>query len=342
MKKLVCLLTISIIAYTSNAQNNYSSADSIHVFYDSLLSTLKSDYLYKNSTNWAAIEAATKENLKQYKTFKSALEQTNVLFDKIKATHCQLYYQDTVIAATYNGPTEKDFSEQWIKKYVTNPTFEVNVLDNHYGYILMPSVMFEDITPEKISFIAQPMYDQIAEVKSKNKLKGWIIDLRFNTGGNIYPMLLALYDFLGDNLVWGVLDINKQDVLEIELSQGKYLENKSEISSIKPIGGLLDTTKTAIITNIATASSGEITAISFKGRKNTLFIGETTTGMTTSNDKKELPFGAFMALTTGFDSDRNGKYYEKITPDIPISKQDNFDNLLMDKNIQEAIKWLNK
>lgn len=342
MKKLFNLFSILLIAFTSNAQTSLSSADSIRVFYDSLFSTLKSDYLYKKSTNWAVIEPEIKENLKQYDTFKNALAETTILFDKINATHCQLFYKDTVITATYNGPNENDFSEQWIKKYITNPAFDVKVLENKYGYVLMPSILFEDITPEKIRSIAQPLYDQIAEIKSKNKLKGWIIDLRFNTGGNIYPMLLALYDFLGDNHVWGVLDINKNEVLKIELSQGKYLENKREISSIKHKGELLDTAKTAIITNIATASSGEITAISFKGRKNTLFIGETTTGMTTTNDKRELPFGAFMALTTGFDSNRNGMYYEKITPDILTSKQDNFENLLSDKNIQEAIKWINK
>ena len=65
-------------------------------------------------------------------------------------------------------------------------------------------------------------------------------------------------------------------------------------------------------------------------------------GRTTTNDKRLLPFGAYMALTIGYDCDRNGVFYDKIVPDILLSKQDNFDNLLLDKNIQEAIKFITK
>lgn len=54
----------------------------------------------------------------------------------------------------------------------------------------------------------------------------------------------------------------------------------------------------------------------------------------------DLPFGAYMTLSMGFDCDRNGKFYEHIVPDIEISKQDNFDDLLVDKNIQEGIKFI--
>lgn len=95
----------------------------------------------------------------------------------------------------------------------------------------------------------------------------------------------------------------------------------------------------AIITNIATASSGEVTALAFKGRENTIFIGEDTNGATTANSVRPLPFGAYMALTVGYDSDRNGDFYEKIIPDVQIIKKDNFDNLLLDGNIQEGIKY---
>lgn len=252
------------------------------------------------------------------------------------------FYKDDQYASTFHGPTEKDFTEQWINKYVTAPTFEAKVIDNNLGYILMSGMNFLDISHENIHNLAQPMYDQIAKIKSEHKIKGWIIDLRFNTGGNVYPMLLALYDFLGDNTVYGMLDINKKLVLTVKLKNGKYFENVENISHINPKGKKMTKTKVAIITGIATGSSGEITAMSFKGRDNTIFIGEPTGGKTTTNDNRELPFGAVMALTVGYDCDRNQHYYDKIIPDVAISKQDNFENLLLDKNIQEAIKWMNK
>ncbi|SHF99717.1 hypothetical protein [Chryseobacterium vrystaatense] len=39
---------------------------------------------------------------------------------------------------------------------------------------------------------------------------------------------------------------------------------------------------------------------------------------------------------------RNGNYYEHIIPDITVSKQDNFNDLLADKNVQEAISFISK
>ncbi len=339
MKSILTLLLISGISIHVNAQVQLSAKDSVNQFYDSLLLLLKSDYLLKKEIDWSKIEHETKKNIQNYVDFKSSLSEATFLFDKIKGTHCQLYYQDTAIFASYNGPTENDFSTQWINKYVTAPSFEVKVLDKKYGYILMPSLFFEDISSENIHAIAQPMYDQITKLKSKNKLKGWVIDLRFNNGGNVYPMLLALYDLLGDNPVWGMLDIDKKQTTKIELAKGVYLENDSTISYITPKGKLMDKMKVAIITNIATGSSGEITAMSFKGRKNTLFIGEPSGGATTTNDNKILPFGCVMALTVGYDCDRNGQFYDKIVPTTNVSKEDNFDNLMLDKNIIEAIKF---
>lgn len=342
MKNILGLIFVLSWAISSNAQTKLTSRDSVNVFYDSLFNTLKSDYLYKNEVEWTLIENETRASLNQFSDFKSSMAQTTILFDKIKATHCQIYYNDTVFTATYNGPTEKDFSEQWINKYITEPNFEVEVLENKYGYILIPAINFEDISLENIHNVSQPLYDEINKIKSSNSLKGWIIDLRFNSGGNIYPMLLALYDFLGDNAVYGTMDIDKKIISMTKLKNGKYIDDDSITSYIIPKGKKLIKTKVALITGIVTASSGEITAIAFKGRENTILIGEKTMGMTTTNVERYLPFGAVLALTIGYDCDRNGNFYESIIPDIVIKQQDNFDNLLLDKNIKEAINWINK
>lgn len=40
------------------------------------------------------------------------------------------------------------------------------------------------------------------------------------------------------------------------------------------------------------------------------------------------------------DSDTNGNYYEQMIPDIPVVKHYNFDNLILDKKIQEALKFI--
>lgn len=338
MKKYLGILLLLSFSNTIQAQDFNTSQDSFNFFYENLFEVMKSGYLFKENVNWEKVESEINTNLKQYSDFKTSLNEISTFFDLTKADHSRVYYDDQVFSGNFPGPTKDDFTEQWIKKYKTKPQFEVKVLDNRYGYILLPGMYSE----KNVHKQSQKLYDQINTIKSSNRLQGWVIDLRFNTGGDIYPMLLALYDFLGDNVVWGVLDINKNLVNEIALKKGKYKANSKTVSYIKPDGELLDETKVAVLTNIATGSSGEITALAFKGRKNTIFIGEKTFGKTTANTKADLPFGAFMTLMTGYDCDRNGNYYEKIIPDIPVLEQDNFDDLLLDGNIQEAVKFISE
>ena len=342
MKRILIITVVLGLTYNSSAQKLKTSRDSIDVFYNKLFSVMEKGYLYKDSINWSEIESNVRQKLNQYSDFQSSLLEVTGLFDFAKANHCIIFYNNTEFSGTNHGPTAKDFSGEWVKKFTTKPIFETKVLGNEIGYILMPGMVFENNSSKNIHNLAQPIYDAINKIKSTNNIKGWIIDLRFNTGGNCQPMLLALYDFLGDNEVWASIDINGKQINRIILKEGKYIDNGKKVSYINPKGELLDKAKVAVITNIATGSSGEVTALAFKGRENTIFIGEKTNGMTTSNIKVDLPFSAYMALTVGYDCDRNGKFYKQILPDILISRQDNFDDLLLDKNIQEAIKYISK
>lgn len=339
MKKIIILFFSVIFSISVSAQKKSITQDSIKVFYDVLFKNLKKQFIFKKNVDWKLVQSETNQHLTKYTNFQNSLDETTILFDRIGAVHVHLYYKDKEYSANVKTPVKADFTEQWVKKYATKPNFEAKVIDGKYGYILMPAMMFMDTSSENIHKIAQPLYDQIADLKSNKNLEGWIIDLRFNTGGNATPMLLTLYDLLGNNDIWGMMDVNKKVEGKYKLDHGNYGLGKNIYSYINPKGELLDQAKVAVITGIVTGSSGEVTALAFKGRSKTIFIGEDTFGFTTGNVKMELPFGASVALTTGYDSDRNGIFYEKIIPDIRIVKQDNFDNLLLDKNVQEAIKY---
>jgi hypothetical protein len=337
----VILLCIAGLLSTANAQKAKTTQDSIKVFYDKIFKSFEVAYVHKKDYDWKKLKAETFQNLNMAKDFKSSLGEIKVLFEKINADHCKVTYQGKDYGPVVNI-TKEMFSEEWQKKFAAKPGFEVKVLDGKFGYILMPHLSFDDFSAANVHKIAQPLYNQIAEMKTKNKLEGWILDLRFNTGGNAAPMILALYDLLGDHIVWGVLDEDKKLKSSVKLNKGVYDEGYKNPAYINPNGELADTSKVAVITGVLTASAGEITALAFKGRSNTLFIGENTNGKTTSNIVVELPFNARMPLSLGYDCDRNGNYYKQITPDVPISKQDNFNDLLQDKNIQEAIKFFQK
>ncbi|MFD2907206.1 S41 family peptidase [Flavobacterium ardleyense] len=339
-KRLILFVFLGFTVNNLNAQKLKSSQDSIRVFYDKLFSVMEKGYLYKDKVEWSELRTKVVKDLPQYPDFKSSLKEVATIFDFAAADHCSVKYKDVSYTGNFPGPTAKDFSEQWLGKYKTKPNFEVKVLDDQFGYILMPEIIMDDFSSKNTHSIAQPMYDSINKIKNSHQLKGWIIDLRFNTGGNCVPMLLGLYDFLGDNDIWATINLEKEVISKITLSKGKYISGSKKISYINPKGILLDTAKVAVLTNIATGSSGEVTALAFKGRANTIFIGEKTNGKTTTNRVADLAFGAYISITGGYDADRTGTFYEQIIPDITITNQDNFDDLLLDGNVQEAIKFI--
>jgi len=316
------------------------AADSINVFYKALFKSLKAGYLQRKSIDWKSIEDETYRNVQSYDNFNTSLKEITNLFDKIEATHCMVLRGNDKYTVTRKVMSKQLYSAQWKSKYDSKPPFEVKVIDGKYGYILMPGMSFSDNSAKHMSQIAQPMYDEIVKVKTGNNIQGWIIDLRFNTGGNSAPMLLALYDFLGNKDIWAELDEKKKLIRKYKLSDGSYIQTSQTIASIKPNGKLLDKVKVALITGIFTGSSGEVTALAFKGRQNTIFIGENTAGYTTGNVTWPLPFDSLIALTTSYYSDRDGKYYPKIFPDVVVSKQDNFQDLMSDANVQKAIEFI--
>ena len=99
----------------------------------------------------------------------------------------------------------------------------------------------------------------------------------------------------------------------------------------------------AILISGNTASSGEMTAISFIGRKNSVIIGEQSGGYTTSNLGFKLNEYSGLNLAVDYAADRNGKIYPKyLEPDFKILNGDNFENLNDNLKIKKALIWLRK
>lgn len=143
----------------------------------------------------------------------------------------------------------------------------------------------------------------------------FIVDLRSDTGGNMYPMISSVAGLLGDGVLGTFVN-----------AQGKYspwlLENgkTAEGGTIDalPTGSTLATVASpvAVLIGPQTASAGEFTAISFEGRPNTRFFGAPSAGYVTANQPIHLSDGAVIAMTVGWGLDRTGKkYVDRIVPD---------------------------
>jgi C-terminal processing protease CtpA/Prc len=163
---------------------------------------------------------------------------------------------------------------------------------------------------EQVAAFADGVQERIATVDS-DSVCGWIIDLRDNPGGNVWPMLAGIGPLLGEGVV----------------SSYVYPDGRN--------AGV------AVIVGPRTASSGELVAISFIGRANSRTFGSETLGLTTNNDSFPLEDGSILVLATSVMADRTGQTYGgSIQPETVVASELSEAPIDEKAVIEAASQWL--
>ena len=170
---------------------------------------------------------------------------------------------------------------------------------------------------------AQAMHTAIRE-RDRDDLAGWIVDLRLNGGGNMFPMLAGIGPILGEGTAGYFFDHERGFFLEFGYRYGAALAGATAVTEVVPPYELLRPgPRVAVITSRRTASSGEAIAVAFRGRPNTRFFGSPTCGVPTSNQGFRLSDGGVLLLTTALDADRMRRIYnEPLVPDEITSDEE--------------------
>jgi hypothetical protein len=175
---------------------------------------------------------------------------------------------------------------------------------------------------------------------------GWVVDLRGNVGGNMWPMLAGVGPLLGESDHLGeffTLDSHStwkyRDGVAAEIEDGKESPYPAVAGTPYKLTG---TPNVAVLVDRGTGSSGEAIAIAFRGRPKTRFFGEHTEGVSTENTVIKLSDGASMWLTIGVAADRTGRQYlEGLDPDEEIHLGNQVPPDDQDPVLQGALRWLN-
>ena len=153
------------------------------------------------------------------------------------------------------------------------------------------------------------------------KPDGWIIDLRGNGGGNMWPMLAGIGAVLGEGDAGAFESPDGGKVpwfYEAGRAGTRPAQGPEDISAFisQPPFALPGTPWVAVLLDRGTASSGEAIAISFAGRPHQRSFGEPTAGFSTSNQMYPLSDGASLFLCAGIELDRTSRRYpDGIDPD---------------------------
>ena len=256
--------------------------------------------LYAEGEEW---EATKKEALSQEpETLEEAQEIINKAAKVAGGKH------------SYLMPANKAQAREKRSNEEVSPS--VTMIEDSICMIHLPAFAGDD---ENCLRYARTVLDSIPDT-----VKGVCIDLRGNHGGNMYPMIAAVHRFLPDDIFLkfkmrrrfqSVMPINKEFVAKIV---GIDIEPRINC----PV---------AILTDEATASSGEAVMLSFRGLDNAQVFGSPTAGYASANESIIFYNGSILALTVSCDIARTGEVFceDPIVPDVETNSPE-----------EDAMSWL--
>lgn len=169
----------------------------------------------------------------------------------------------------------------------------------------------------------------------------WVIDLRGNTGGNMWPMVAGIGPVLGEDTIGFFVDPDSV------VSSWFYRNGQSGIDDLV----IVDVPTSyelrypspwvAVLTDSLTASSGEAVAVAFRGRPGARSFGGRTWGVSTANSAFPLSDGAAIFLTVSTMADRLGTIYGgKLVPDELVADVAKTGDPVSDDVLAAALEWL--
>ena len=300
-------------------KNTPTDGSSLMSYITQVNKLIKDHSIYKDSLNWSAID-------KDLNYLKTSLDTSNI--DAVNQYYTKVLRQAGDIHSFFQN---KQMSKAYSTKN-TNPNRpNAKILANDIAYISVPG--FGSTDNKTVNIFADTIQNLIKKMDDSREegIKKWIVDLSGNTGGNMYPMIAGLGPLIGEG--------------DLGYFVGKksypwtYKKGKSGSAVVtKPYNLKNIDIKIVVILGKSTASSGEMTAISFIGKPNVKTFGEPTAGYITANSSYPLVNGGMLLLASSYVADRNHKKYtSKIIPEQPLFKP--VENDLVNKQI---LDWFAK
>lgn len=304
-------------------------------FLERVIKTIRMRAMNSHLVDWDMAQKAAQEMCPGAKTTKDTYDAINYVLSLLQDNHS--FLRDRSGRGTRkHGTQERPRKQERVKR-------DALVVDDGktFGFIRIPSFSGSELAAHKF---AQGIQDEIRAAVDKQAV-GWIVDLRGNGGGNMWPMLKGAGPLIGEGVAGhfcyprvSIAWYYEGGSVGVINRSGKQKDDSAKIENLVP-----DHSHQPLVVLIDrnTASSGEAVAISFKGRPRSYFVGKATAGLATNNESIKLPDGATLLLTTSCESDRNGiRHFPDVKPDLEIIQGDIAYGAKDDPGILAAIEWL--
>lgn len=281
-------------------------------YLEEIITILQTNSINKNKINWIDFKNNILSFAQNSQTIKDTYPAVHYAITRLQDNHS--YFSPAII--------EKDTQDE-----KPLPVFKDEIVPSDIGYIRILFCMGNKAQTE--TYI-KSVTDKISIQNNKN-IKGWIIDLRDNFGGNMWPMIVSVGSLLQSGTQGYFFDANNKST-EWYYDKGKAYIDSTLFAENKNIISVYGKNKIAVLINNKTASSGEAMSAIFKGYSNAKLFGAPTFGVSTGCESFSLSDGSRINLATSVFADRNKtKYGGAILPDIACSDIE---------TLPKAIEWI--
>lgn len=328
------IILLTLISFSASNQSLLQQQDSVRHYIDTVFNIIQSKSLYRNGFNWTALRDSVDRKTKNAKTILELMPSIGYIFESIGDHHGSMIYN----GKSYGMKKSSDFVPRsgLSAGFRLGNMIRIAMPRKKIGYINIPGNRF---TGDAAKRHAQQIQDSICKLQRAGAKK-WIIDLRMDLGGNMHPMIAGLSGILDDGILGYFIGPNGEKT-NWRLEDGKLLLSEHVTAKVTRGCTIEAGAKVAVLLSQITSSSGEIVAISFKGRANTKFFGENTSGYVSANESFQIDKHSLLVVASAAEADRNNAVYSDfVRPDVHLIEGDNFYDLQEDEKVLAAVRWL--
>lgn len=211
-----------------------------------------------------------------------------------------------------NRDDEREPNQQfWGEVQSGSHGFEASIRGKNVGYLRIPAVNGGDVEQAARTF--RHGLDSLIAAGADR----WIIDLRVNSGGNMWPMLEALAPLFPEGRAAMTLDRHDGLFAAYEFHERHFERNAYRMIEL-PVGADRSKDPVVVLMGRYTASSGEAVAACFINRAKAL-IGEITAGYSTETGWTVLYDRLALSIAESvFGTSDAGQYRHGIGPTMEI------------------------
>jgi len=286
-------------------------------YVNEILLIMKEHAITRDEVDWGNLESEVTAIAAKAYTIKETYAAVTKALELLGTSHSFLISDSGDLLATYN-------------RLSCTQSLSMNMPNvENIGYIRVDGYSTSSESSDKE--FATTIQQQISQQDSA-AIDGWVVDLRNNGGGNMWPMIAGLGPLFEGDLLGHFVDAY-ENISDWGYENGaSYLGENEMVKVDEPYTLLNPLAKIAVLSSRRVASSGEATLIAFKKQYNAKSFGSDSCGLSTGNQSYELSDSSTLILTTTIMADRDQvKYGKKVIVDQEEEAAD-----VMNK----AVEWL--